>query len=196
MDLEDGVCRRRGRALEQAILAAGWEQLAERGYGAFTIDAVAERAGTSRSVIYRRWPDREALAEAVLGFALQQDPVAAPDTGSLRGDMIELLRRFNAARSPLVPMMSVLIAAHFQESGRTLADVRRIVLGERHHDALAEVIERAVGRGEIDPARLTPRVRTVAVDLVRQEFLMTLKPLPEDEITAIVDEVFLPLVRP
>ena len=55
---------------------------------------------------------------------------------------------------------------------------------------------RAVARGEADPDRLTPRVRAVAFDLFRHDLLVTAAPLNEDQIAAIVDEVFLPLVRP
>ncbi|MCO6003758.1 TetR/AcrR family transcriptional regulator C-terminal ligand-binding domain-containing protein [Actinoallomurus purpureus] len=51
-------------------------------------------------------------------------------------------------------------------------------------------------RGEIDPARLTPRIAELATDLLRHELLMTLQPVPEETITEIVDDIFLPLVRP
>ena len=46
--------RRRGPALEEALLDAAWTELTERGYDEMTIDAVAVRAGTSRAVLYRR----------------------------------------------------------------------------------------------------------------------------------------------
>ncbi len=36
----------------------------------------------------------------------------------------------------------------------------------------------------------------VPFDLYRQELLMTLKPVPDEVAESIVDEVFLPLVRP
>jgi hypothetical protein len=49
--------------------------------------------------------------------------------------------------------------------------------------------------GEIDPDRLTPRIANVPLDLPRYELLMTLQPVPEETITEIVDEIFLPLVR-
>ena len=58
-----------------------------------------------------------------------------------------------------------------------------------------EVLRRGIERGEIDPDRLTPRIATVALDLLRHEMLMTLQPVPEETITEIVDEIFLPLVR-
>ncbi len=194
MDLQGGGRRRRGKELEEAILGAGWDQLLEAGYNAFTIEAVAERAGTSRSVLYRRWPDRAALIEAVMAFGLRRDRVAAPDLGSLRDDMIELLRRSSAARGQLAPLLSVLVAAYFAESGRNFADLRRRAFGEAPRGAIDEVLDRAVARGEIDRARLTPRVRTVAFDLMRHDMLMTMAPVPDADITGIVDEIFLPLV--
>lgn len=180
--------------MEQAILEAGWDQLLEGGYEGFTIEAVAERAGTSRSVIYRRWPDRLALVEATVGFGLRGNPIVPPDTGTLRGDLIELMRRSNAARAQLIPLITVFAAAYFAESGCSFADVRRQAFGDRLGRSSDEILDRAVARGEVDPARLTPRVRTVAFDLFRHDLLMSLKAVPDEEITAIVDEVFLPLV--
>ena len=62
--------------------------------------------------------------------------------------------------------------------------------------AVETIVARAVERGEVDPARLSPRVVGVAFDLYRHELLMTLKPVPDAVLESIVDEVFLPLVRP
>lgn len=194
MDLQEVGRRRRGKELEEAILAAAWDQLLDAGYNAFTIEAVAERAGTSRSVLYRRWPHRSALVEAAMAFGLRRDRVAAPDLGSLRADMIELLRRSSAARGQLAPLLSVLVASYFAESGRNFADLRRRAFGESPRGAIDEILDRAIARGEIDPARLTPRVRTVAFDLMRHDMLMTMAPVPDADITGIVDEIFLPLV--
>ena len=199
MDLKDssspdGARRRRGAALEEAILEAAWQQLLDGGYGNFTIDAIAERAGTSRSVLYRRWADRNDLLEAAAAYGLQRDRVVAPDTGNLRDDMIELLRRSNVVRAPLAPLMSVFVGSYFAESGRSFADLHRKAFSNRPRGAMDVILDRAIGRGEIDPNRLTPRVRTVAFDLFRHELLMTLEPIPDATIVAIVDEIFLPLV--
>ena len=193
MNLEAPVRRRRGEDLEQAILAAAWDELVANGYGNFTIDAVAERAGTSRSVLYRRWPDRDALIAATVASGFRGSRLEAPDTGTLRGDIIELLRVSNASRAPLIPLMSVLMGSYFSATGVTFADLRRQLIGNRA-GATDDILDRAVARGEVDPSRLTPRVRTVAFDLFRHDLFMTLKPLPDEEIEAIVDEVFLPLV--
>lgn len=186
--------RRRGGELEQAILQAGWDQLLAAGYPGFTIDAVADRAETSRSVIYRRWNDRDDLLEAAITYGLNLDPVPVPDTGSLREDVIAVLKGSNALRGAIAPLLSVFMGAYYADSGRTFADLRERAFGRRAGTTIDEVLSRAVARGEADPARLTPRVRRVASDLFRHDLLMTAAPLPESEIIAIVDEVFLPLV--
>lgn len=193
----EGQSRRRGDELRTAILTAGWQQLHDAGYGSFTIDAIAERAGTSRSVIYRRWEDRGALLEATLAHGLAQDRPEVPDTGTLREDMLEFLRRFNAARGRLAPLLSVLVASYFADSGRSFADIRDyFVRATGARSAMDVILERAVLRGEADQSRMTPRVRTVAVDLFRHDLITTMHTLDDARIEAIVDEVFLPLVRP
>ncbi|MFH8249830.1 TetR/AcrR family transcriptional regulator [Microbacterium sp. B2969] len=196
MALEETQTRRRGKELEDAILAAGWAQLLNSGYYGFTIDAVAERAETSRSVIYRRWADRDELLKATLMFGLNQGRTEPPDTGSLREDLIELLRGANHRNAVIAPVMSVFMGAYYSESGRTFADVRREAFGDRAGTSLDTILKRAIARGEVDPDRLTPRVRTVATDLYRHDVLMTAAPPSDDDIVAIVDEVFLPLVAP
>jgi TetR/AcrR family transcriptional regulator, regulator of autoinduction and epiphytic fitness len=45
----------------QVILAAALAELGEIGYGGFTIESVASRAGVGKSTIYRHWPDKLAL---------------------------------------------------------------------------------------------------------------------------------------
>ena len=76
--------RRRGSALEAAIFAAVWAELADNGYMGLTIAGVAVRAGTSKPVLYRRWPNRARLVYAAL--ANSHRTIVSPDTGSLRGD--------------------------------------------------------------------------------------------------------------
>jgi TetR/AcrR family transcriptional regulator, regulator of autoinduction and epiphytic fitness len=57
------------------ILRATVEELAESGYGAFTIESVAARAGVAKSTIYRHWRDRITLiADAFETFHEQMVP--------------------------------------------------------------------------------------------------------------------------
>ena len=92
------VGRKRGATLEQAILRATIDELLESGYEALTMDRVAKRAGTNKNAIYRRWPSRAALAVAAYR-ELNVGDQPLPDTGSLRDDALELLRRANRSWS-------------------------------------------------------------------------------------------------
>lgn len=196
MNLEETVVRRRrGAELEAALLDAAWEELRESGYAALTIDAVAQRAGTSRPVLYRRWATKTELVRAAVEHALRREPRTAPDTGTLRGDLLALMRFANVGRVPSAAALVYHLGSYFQETGTSPAVLRGAVLGGEPSE-LDVIVDRAIERGEVDGSRITPRLRTLAFDLFRHEALMTLAPVPDEVIVEIVDEVFLPLVAP
>jgi AcrR family transcriptional regulator len=185
--------RRRGPALQEALLDAAWAELTERGYDDLTIDAVAVRAGTSRAVLYRRWPGKQELVLAALEHAVGKDVVVAPDTGSLRGDVIALLQEANKVRVGLAAQLLTRLGGFYRQTGASLADLSAFVQGGR--DAILEqAIQRAIDRGEIQPEQVTGRIARLPVDLFRYEILMTLRPLSDEAIEEIVDTVWLPLL--
>ncbi|MEV0384757.1 TetR/AcrR family transcriptional regulator [Nonomuraea sp. NPDC050643] len=188
-----GGTRRRGAALEEAILRAAVDELTESGYAGLTMDKVAARAGTNKNAIYRRWPNRLALGIAAYRRLATTAPL--PDTGELRGDVLELLRQANRNwSSPYGVILRDLLAASGGAS-ELLAQTQ-----EQSGDATAApwliILGRAVARGEASPEALHPRVATVAIVLLRNEFVVRGVPAAPDEvIVEIVDEVYLPLVR-
>ncbi|OBK97020.1 TetR family transcriptional regulator [Mycobacterium asiaticum] len=83
--------RPRDPRIDAAVLAATVELLAETGYAGLAVSAIAERAGTSKPAIYRRWPSKAHLVhEAVFPI---DAATAIPDSGSLRQDMREMVCR-------------------------------------------------------------------------------------------------------
>ncbi len=194
MDSKKGGTRRRGAALEAAILDAAWSRLTEAGYADFTLEAVAARAGTSRSVLYRRWPGRVELLRATLEHRGTVSTVPPPDTGSLRGDAIALLRAMSEHRVEVMVLLQTRLGEFFAESGDAPADLRELLVGPRG-GSMRRAVDRAVDRGEIDPDRVTDRIVELPADLVRHQMAMTLRPVPLDDITEIVDDCFLPLLR-
>lgn len=73
-------------AKRQAILDATLEVLAEVGYTSMTVDAVAQRAGSNRVLVYRVWDSKLALAADAL-FGSMGGAFEIPDTGTLEGDL-------------------------------------------------------------------------------------------------------------
>lgn len=194
MDLTEGAParRRRGQALEDALLEAAWDELVAGGYGSFTIDSVAERAHTSRPVLSRRWSSREELVLAAIRHRGESDVTPLPDTGSLRGDVLALLSEANRRRRTITALLSVQLGAYYK-AGMTPAQIRLQLVGGRT-PPIETIIQRAVERGEIDPARLTARISSLPFDLLRHEVMMTLEPVAERTIVEIVDDIFMPLV--
>jgi len=186
--------RRRGAELEQAILDAAWEQLIAEGYEHFTIDTVAARARTSKPVLYRRWKTRDDLLRATARHIGAASAPSIPDTGTLRGDLLALLAGANSiTRNPVAALVSSMLGSYYNQTGPTPAELREAFLSQRG-SAVEQVINRAVERGEIDPARLTPRIINLPFDLFRNEMMMTLKPVPDHVLRQIVDDIFIPLV--
>ncbi|MEZ7005180.1 TetR/AcrR family transcriptional regulator [Streptomyces sp. AD55] len=187
--------RRRGAELEEAILRAAAEVLKESGVPGLTMDEVARRAGTNKNALYRRWPHRVALGVAAYRRLAAAETVP-PDTGSLRGDTLEMLRRANSTwSSPYGEILRGLIAA----AGSTpelLAELRDPAAKSAHEAAWLTLLGRAVARGDAAPEALHPRVAQVPMALLRDEYVMLGVPTVPDAVLAeIVDEVFLPLVR-
>jgi AcrR family transcriptional regulator len=192
---DDKQTRRRGAELERAVLDAAWEQLTAEGYEHFTIDTVAARALTSKPVLYRRWKTREDLLRATARHRGRADTPPSPDTGTLRGDLLALLTHANSDRNPMVALMSSMIGTYYNQTGLTPAELRDEFLAQRG-SAVEPVVNRAVERGEVDPARLTPRIVELPFALFRHEMMMTLKPVPDHVLRQIVDDIFIPLVIP
>jgi AcrR family transcriptional regulator len=185
--------RRRGAALENAILDAAWRELTERGYASLTLEAVAKRAGTSRPVLHRRWASRTALAAAAMARYVALNPVTAPDLGAVRDELILLLRQAADRGAPLLVRLMLEMSEDLAKAGSSFSWLKSQV-AER--GLIGDILRRGVERGEIDPARITPRIASLPADLARHEIIMTLDGIPDAVIEEIVDDIFLPLVSP
>ena len=154
--------RPRSERARSAILDAAAELLLARGLGAVSMDTVAERAGVSKATIYRWWPTKETLALDALFHEWEVSSAPSRDTGSLRSDLLALLRpwvRLISTR-PYARVVAALIAKARSDPAFAEEYISRLINPRR--DRARPVFERAVERGEI-PADV--RV-DVAIDLV------------------------------
>lgn len=183
--------RRRGRALESAIFAAVWDELRSVGYADLQMGRVADRAGTSKPVLYRRWPRR---ADLVVGALRDRLPDAreAPDTGNLRSDVIELLTSVTSGYAEIETATLWGLLAEAAREPDLLSSVRTLLSIVDEGGPMRVVLERAVVRGEIKavPPAL---VVSLPVDLVRNQLLLT-GTVSAQRIAETVDTAFLPLL--
>jgi AcrR family transcriptional regulator len=150
-----GEQRRRGRPRSEkagkAILDAAAELLLEHGLEAVSMDAVADRAGVSKATIYRWWPTKETLALEALYQEWDTARPSPPDTGSLRGDLLALLRPWirRVRARPYGRVVAALIAEAQTDPEFAAEYHRRFV--EPRRDPARALLKRALERGEIPP---------------------------------------------
>ncbi|QHT59059.1 TetR/AcrR family transcriptional regulator [Paenibacillus lycopersici] len=190
-----GTSRRRGEVLENAILSAAWEELQEIGYSKLTMEAVAVRAKTNKTAVYRRWPNKPKLIIAAAFKHIPKPTLEAPDTGSLREDVITFI---NGIIKPLQligaeTIHGLIVDLHGDEL------YAKLTLPPRATDplsiAMTNILRHAERRGEVELGKLTERIVSLPVDLIRFELLTTHTPLTDEDVFEIVDRIFLPLVR-
>jgi AcrR family transcriptional regulator len=149
--------RPRNPRIDDAVLQSTVELLGTSGYADLSVDAIAKRAGTSKPAIYRRWRSKAHLVhEAVFPISEATD---LPDTGSLAGDVREMVRRTaqvlttpaaRAAMPGLLAEMATDSALHADLLDR---------FGDIIFHGMTERLDDAARRGEV-------RRSVTAVDLV------------------------------
>ena len=189
-----GKTRRRGEALEYALLDAAWAELQAAGYAGLTMEAVADRAGTSRAVLYRRWRNRPELVLAVIRRHRPLLSGEIPDTGTLRGDVLALLRRMSSRLAEIGPETVYGLLGDYLSDAGMFARGRDQLLSISA-EVMETILKRAADRGEAR-AGVENRIATLPTALFRNELFLARTPPSEGTLVEIVDDVFLPLVRP
>lgn len=188
--------RPRSQKAHQAVLDAAAELLLDQGLSAVSMDTVAKRAGVSKATIYRWWPTKETLALDALYTEWDTTRTHPRDTGSLRGDLLALLRPW-ARRARTRPYARV-IAALLTEvhTDPAFADEYRQRVVEPRREQARAVLRRAIERGEI-PAETNIEV---AVDLVYGPLYHRLlhghAPLSDRFVNDVVDMALRGIQRP
>jgi AcrR family transcriptional regulator len=178
--------RRRGAVLLDALLQAAWEELSAAGYARVTMEGVATRAGTHKSVLYRRWPNRATVVQAAVRHRLGSLADDVPDTGDLREDVLSVLRRFRDYAEAIGPDTARGLAS---EAADLPPEVLTVTPG-----VITAILQRAARRGEVRPDRITPRITALPGNLLRHELLVPHGDLSDATLTGIIDEIFLPIV--
>lgn len=189
------VGRKRDPARDGVILDSALTVLAEHGYDGMTIDLVAAHAGMARATVYRRWPSK---AELVLDAVSRLSHTDAgldnlPDTGSLRGDMVAMIRPFDDRQQQIHIQAVVGLLTLTKADERLAAAATRSGIG-----AWIEVnrilIQRAVDRGEYpEPADLGTLAELIPMLCVSRAAQRL--PIDREFSLALLDGVLLPALR-
>jgi AcrR family transcriptional regulator len=174
-----GRGRRRNAERHAAILAAARELILEVGYTRITIDAIAKRAGASRTTIYEWWGHRAPLVEEALFSNYEEWP--APDTGCLDEDLEWLIEEIVSEMTrPEVMRAFPALTAEYQATPELKADAIALY-GDPMTRRWQSVFSRAVDRGEL--AAYADAKVTMHLVLGTLWMLSHNKTLPHEELT-------------
>jgi AcrR family transcriptional regulator len=185
--------RPRDPSRDGVIRAAILRLLADVGYGALTMDAVASEAGVGKATIYRRWRTKQELVVDTISD-LNRAEATPPDTGSLEGDLRLMLRSLVAVISGPTgaATLSLLSTVPHQPA---LAEAFRNGPLAVWRQSFRQIWARAEERGEIRPGVAgSPAAETTSALLV-QRWLLTGEPVDEAYADEVLDTVVLPLIQ-
>jgi AcrR family transcriptional regulator len=186
--------RRRGDVLVEAIHEAVMTELATRGYDALTIEGVAERAQTGKASIYRRWPTKLALVLDAVDAAMPSIG-SAPDTGSVREDLLIVMRRLAKHMNSRVGTAFRACMTDLKSNSELGAAVREHLVEPRQR-VIVDILRRGVERGEVREDAITGRVVEAGPLLLYAERSHGSTALRDATVVGIVDEILMPLLRP
>jgi AcrR family transcriptional regulator len=177
--------RPRSVAVDDAILDAALELVAQDGIGGFSVEAVATRAGVGKATIYRRWPSRTDLLNAAFTHLSEKFPDAVGET--TRDRLISLFTTASAEGSPTMRLLPRILS-HKLKQPQLYRDFFNQVVEPRREQFRAE-LRRGIERGDIrDDLEIDVMVNAlVAPYLYRVMVLPTAGPPPEDLASSVVD---------
>ncbi len=181
--------RSRWTPREAELLAATLELLRQHGYDRLTVEAVATHARASKATMYRRWPSKADLVLAAVTEGTRTS-VLPPDTGSLRGDLLE----FGCAVSRQCCEHASTMRAVLNEMSHDPA-LRAAMQGEFVHQrklALQAIFDAAVERGEIAADAVNQDIHDLLPGYLVFRSVVSGRPPTEDTVRTLVDDVLLP----
>jgi AcrR family transcriptional regulator len=185
--------RRRGEALEQAILDAALVELSRHGIGALTMEGVAAAAATGKASLYRRWGSKEELVLDALARAMPPFDDVSSSSGSLRQDLHTLLHRMATFIGGPEGAVMRSVLGTVDPDDELLAALRERLIEPRLRYA-AGLIAQAVERGEIPPPHDVRVVAQVGPGVLMHRFMMYGRVTAAD-VDEVIDQVVLPLLR-
>jgi AcrR family transcriptional regulator len=185
--------RRRDHTRDPEILDAAIDVLAEVGFDGMTVDMVAARAKAGKATLYRRWTSKSELVIDAVSCLKDRDadPAALPDTGTLRGDLVAMIKPHSIEdgekKTRVMAGIVSLLATEPQ-----LAEAARAAIVEPRARVNRLLLQRAVDRGEIAPVGDLDTLALVMPAMVAYRVLMLRQPVDREFLISLVDEVLLP----
>jgi AcrR family transcriptional regulator len=196
---EQSIAPKVGRPMDASrdsdILDSALDVLAEVGYDGMTIDMVAARAKAGKATLYRRWPSKtELVLDAVACMKNSSiDYSNLPDTGSLRGDLVAMIKPLSITDSQKkLKVMAGLVSLLARNP--ELADVANQVIMAPRIELNRFFLHRAIERGEIPADTDVDLVSMISPSMVTYRTLVMQSPVDREFLLRLINSVVLPAV--
>lgn len=180
--------RPRNVETEKSILSASYDLLLETGFGAVTVEKIADRAKVSKATIYKWWPNKAAVVmDGFLSSAADRLPV--PDTGSVFDDILmhaTNLSRFLISREGKI--ITEIIGEGQMDSG--LAEAYRTRYFQPRRLEARLLMERGVQRGELKDNLDIEVVTDLIYGPIFYRLLVTYQPIDDAYVQQLVRYAF------
>ncbi|BBX03846.1 TetR family transcriptional regulator [Mycolicibacterium moriokaense] len=174
---------------EAELLAVTLRLLQESGYDGLTVDAVAAAARASKATVYRRWPTKAELVLAAFIEGVRQVAVA-PETGCLRGDLLQLGEVIcEQARTHASSMRVVMVEV---TRNPALNDVMQHEFLHQRKALFKQILAQAVERGEINGAAVSEELWDVMPGYLIFRSIWSGRPPTRRTVQSLVDDVIIP----
>lgn len=188
--------RRRGDTLTEDIYKATIELIKKVGYTNLTFQQIAQAAKTSRTVLYRRWKTTFELIYDIMVYKMKNtlggeliDRIK--DTGSLRGDLLQLLTLY---QSVYIEVEHEIMNAILFELGQNNDKMSELEMNATNKNifVMRKLLEFAKKRGEVIK-EVSDETLTLPFDLIRMENILRQDGIDEKRLEVLVDEILLPV---
>lgn len=199
MDEQKSI-RRRGDELMESLFDATFKLMNEVKHTNLTFGQIAEAAKTSRSVLYRRWPTTFDLLQDIYTYKAKKlfdgkflDKME--DTGSLRGDLIQLLTVCQSAYDEIgSEVLTNYYYIRLQDKDNSRETPVHTSAVNKFIVTMKTILKCAEARGE--NTKLTSGVTLMLpFDLIRIENLVRMQGIDNKRLETLVDEILLPVFK-
>ena len=185
--------RKRDHTRDPEILQAAIDILAEEGFDGMTIEMVATRAKAGKATLYRRWPSKAELVLDAIGCMKSADLTTdkLPDTGTLRGDLVGMIRPRSAEEAERRLRVMAGVAALLTREPE-LTEAASSVLMAPRIAAIRVLLERALARGEVRANADLDALAELLPAMAAFRGLVERRPIDREYQISLIDGILLP----
>ncbi|MCR2804257.1 TetR/AcrR family transcriptional regulator [Paenibacillus soyae] len=180
--------RPRNIETQSSILAASYELLLESGFGAVTVEKIADRAQVSKATIYKWWPNKAAVVmDGFLSAATARLPV--PDSGSVFQDILE--HAANMAGFMISREGSIFLEIIGEgQADSALAEAFRTRYIQPRRLEVQHILNRGLQRGELEENLDIALCTDLIYGPIFYRLLVTGDPIDKNYVEQLVTQVF------